>query len=862
MEPVREMVTPGVSRKESIRNPVDQFILARLEQEGLQPSPEADRRTLIRRLTFDLHGLPPTPDEVEAFVSDTAPRAYERLVDRLLDSPRYGERWARHWLDIAHYADTHGFERDKLRENAWRYRDYVIRSLNADKPYDQFLLEQIAGDVLDPNDSEKVIATGFLAAGPWDFVGQRETKSPELRRAARADDLDDMVTQVMTSTMAMTVNCARCHDHKLDPIPTRDYYRLWSVFAGVRREDRPVSEALEVQRRQRMAELRREQAEVEAKLSALESGGVLLAGIVAGGDGRNQEGEGRAIDVRSGKLVKGHVAYVREVVANRFQAVSDSRYIDGVVVPDGGEGLTATIPITSTGITVTDVPDTSGQTWDHVQPGPVQSQDFTGIREVDYASEGHSLIGLHANKAITFDLQAIREVHGQGIARFETMVGYGGKSESARADVHVFIDGQLRARRLGFNHADGGYPVAFDIAEGERFLTLMATDAGNGIGYDQVFFGDPVLRIERSGAENQKDDREKQRTRLRQRHKELQEAMEAVPPVRQVYAVASEEPEAIHVLYRGNPEDPRDAVTPGGLSSVAGLEHDFGGASMPEGQRRLALARWIVDPANPLTSRVLVNRLWHYHFGRGLVNTPSDFGGGGSTPTHPDLLDWLANEFQRQGWSLKAMHRLMLTSATYRQSSQANGNPAAARDSDNRLLWRQNPRRLDAEVVRDTVLSVTGKLNPEMYGPGYRDFKYTEAYAPIYEYVTPDSPEMWRRSIYRFVVRTTPHDFMTALDCPNPATLTPKRLTTTTALQSLALLNNDFMLKQSGYFAERLVKDVPAAGGKRVQRAFALVFGREAEPVEVEASLKLVREHDWFYFCRMLLNANEFIYLD
>ncbi|MEZ6110593.1 MAG: DUF1553 domain-containing protein [Pirellulaceae bacterium] len=293
---------------------------------------------------------------------------------------------------------------------------------------------------------------------------------------------------------------------------------------------------------------------------------------------------------------------------------------------------------------------------------------------------------------------------------------------------------------------------------------------------------------------------------------------------------------------------------------------------MSEGDRRAALAAWITHPDNPLTRRVIVNRMWHHHFGRGIVETPSDFGFGGARPTHPELLDWLAGQLLANAWSLKSLHRMMVTSQAYRQHSYPGAlsddavNKGAVNpwdiDADNRWLWRMNPRRLDAESLRDTVLSITGKLNPHMFGPGYRDFTYQEAYAPIYTYITPNSPDMWRRSIYRFVVRSTPHRFMTTLDCPNPANLTPRRLQTTTALQSLAMLNNDFMLKQAEYLAKRISTEVGDESSGQVERAFQLVFARRPTADEHAASLKLIDETGLFQFCRMLLNANEFVYID
>jgi hypothetical protein len=315
----------------------------------------------------------------------------------------------------------------------------------------------------------------------------------------------------------------------------------------------------------------------------------------------------------------------------------------------------------------------------------------------------------------------------------------------------------------------------------------------------------------------------------------------------------------IRVHRRGNPEDEVQEVTPGGIAWAKHAAADFGDATTPEGQRRRALGEWITNPKNPLTARVIVNRLWHHHFGQGIVTTPSDFGLGGTLPSHPELLDYLANELITHGWSLKHIHKLIVMSGAYRQIST--GSSGAKLDSGNRLLWRQNPRRLDAESLHDAVLSVSGKLNPVMGGPGYKDFNYTEAYAPIYEYITPTKPELWRRSIYRFIVRTTPHPFMSTLDCPDPANLTPARAQTTTALQALTLSNNEFMLQQARYLATRIENETDNSDAA-ICRAFGLCLQRQPTHDEFEASTVLVDGQSLFSLCRMLMNTNEFVYVD
>ena len=891
-QPVGRPTLPTINNSAWVRNDLDRFILAKLEAKGLQPSPEADPRTFIRRLYFDLLGLPPTPEEVAEFERaciQNRESSIQQLVNRLLASPHYGERWARHWLDIAHYADTHGFERDQIRPNAWRYRDYVIAALNADKPYDQFLREQIAGDALaqasQPStlNPQLVTATGFLAAGPWDFVGQVETRSDVLKRAARADDLDDMVTQVLTASMGVTINCARCHDHKLDPISQREYYGLWAVFAGVKRGDRELDPAAverrETGRRQLQARLR----DVSSELGRLTGEGLDLADMVGGGNGRGTGVKGAGLDLRTGNVVKDMLGYHRDIQVNRRQkpewpGANTPKFIQWIFLPDGKSPVQI-----ANQVTVSNLPPTSGHAWDAIRNGPLNAQVSTKLDGVDFATAGHSILGLHANAGITFDLAEIRKASGFAKLRFTAQVGFGAGPTAAatRADFSVFAGKELLFQKLKLRkdestRVDMALPAAADT------LTLIATDGGDGIGHDLLFLGDARLSLDTDAQTLAAADRARIES-LRAEEKQLTAALAAKAEGEKVYAVTNIEPAVVKVLKRGNPEDAQEEVAPGALACVRHAPADFTRAKT-EGERRLALAEWITHPANPLTRRVLVNRLWHHHFGVGLVDTPSDFGKGGGLPSHPELLDWLAEEFLARGWSVKAMHRLICTSAAYRQSSVTSGantsaspntgsplntehwklNTASAQrlDAANRLLWRQNPRRLDAESTRDAVLAVSGKLNLAAGGPGWRDFKYTEAYAPIYQYVTADTPELWRRSIYRFVVRTTPHQFLTTLDCPNPANLTPARTATTTALQALALSNNEFMLQQARHFAARVEREAGADLTTQIIRVFQLAFTRPPSQAELTAARDLVHTDGVFSLCRMLFNASEFVYVD
>ncbi|MEZ6041841.1 MAG: DUF1553 domain-containing protein [Planctomycetaceae bacterium] len=862
-------------------NPIDRFILRTLHESELQPSSMADRRSLIRRLSFDLRGLPPTPAEIDDFERDTGSDAYEKLVDRMLASPRYGERWARHWLDVAHYADTHGFERDQRRDHAWRYRDWVIRAFNQDLPYDQFLRLQIAGDVIAPDDPDGTIATGFLAAGPWDFVGQKETPSPVLRRLARADDLDDMVTQVMTASCGLTINCARCHDHKLDPVSQREYYSLWAVFSGVKREDRLVSSQEKQQRDQQRDELSRQIAELRARLSLTGPPGIDLADVVGGGDGFGTGNVGSGIDPNSGQVLNEKRGFIAGAVTNTFHPVNHHDLIDGVVIPSGGSDRG--VCVTSTGIVATSVPKSSGQAWDAIRNGAVHSQYSTELGGVDFSEAGHSLLSTHANAGITFHLKkmAVRladrfALRGPIPLRLVGQVGYFGQTPKAGASIHILADGLPLFERKGLGRDDGLIEIDCDLPADASFLTLLATDNGNGISHDQICFCDlKVVQTQAELSETQAAEnlrRMKEAESLRHQIARLNQQRDSIPEPALVYAVAVDPPQPVHLLSRGNPEQPLEVVSPGTVSCLPQMESNFGDNSTSDSERRRALASWITSPDNPLTPRVLVNRLWHYHFGVGLVDTPSDFGLGGGKPSHSELLDWLASEFVRNGWSVKAMHRLICTSSVYRQKSTlqtatpdddlSNWQRGREKDADNRLLWRQNPRRLDAESIRDAVLTVSGKLNLQMFGPGYQDFEYIEEYAPVYRYITADSPELWRRTIYRFVVRTTPDPFLTTMDCPNPANMTPARNVTTTALQSLAMMNDEFMLKQAGYFADRLEQAAPGDRQRQIQMAFRLAFGRPASEAEESASFGFVDAAGMHEFCRSLMNANEFVYID
>jgi len=632
--------------------------------------------------------------------------------------------------------------------------------------------------------------------------------------------------------MGITINCARCHDHKLDPITQEEYYRLWAVFAGVKRGDRELDPAESKRLADEKARLSKQLAQTRTQIAKLAGEGFELAKLIP---------EASGIDLRNGAATKDKLGYHRDIQTNRLQKVENVPGAKWVFVPDGKGEVTVDFKKPVKGL-----PATSGHFWDTIANRPLNAQRSTKIGSTDFAAKGHSMLAMHANSGITFDLAKLREQSGLKAMRLTGIVGFGASKEAAatKADFTVFVDDELRFQKLKLRK-DETAALDLDVPAKAKTLTLIATDGGDGIGNDLLFIGDPKLVPEIAETRLSEADAA-QLKQLRAEAQKLEKTLQAIPEPEKVYAVVSDpKPPVIKVQRRGNPEDEGQEVTPGAFSWAAHASAAFGDQTTPEARRRLALANWITHPDNPLTARVIVNRLWHHHFGQGLVNTPSDFGIGGSPPSHPELLDFLARELMTHGWSLKHVHKLIVMSKAYRQRSVG----SVESDGSNRLIWRQNPRRLDAETLRDTVLAVSGKLNLARGGPGFRDFNYTEAYAPIYEYVTPDKPELWRRSIYRFIVRTTPHQFMTTLDCPDPANFTPARAQTTTALQALTLSNNEFMLQQARHLAER---------AKTPERAFQLCFQRDPTSEELAAAGRL----DLFSLCRMLINANEFVYVD
>ncbi|MFN3193804.1 MAG: DUF1553 domain-containing protein [Aureliella sp.] len=841
------------------RNAIDHFVLRKLLANDLEPAPQAGRQTLIRRLYFDLIGLPPSPEAIEEFTADKRPDAYERLVDQLLHSERYGERWARHWLDVIHYGDTHGYDKDKPRPNAWPYRDYVIRSLNEDKPWSQFVREQIAGDVLYPNTRDGIEALGFISAGPWDFVGHAEVSEEKIDgQIARHLDRDDMVRTTTESLMGLTVGCAQCHDHKFDPITQRDYYQLQAVFAALDRADRSYD--LDPQTSKQREALNQSIADARNELKTIAKIIVERAGkdvaemdeAIRNLELRRDESFGKAFGYHSQIETQQNVSkwvqidFGKQVAIRRIILFPCKDDFNGIGAGFGFP-LRFKVQLSATkefpaGVTTQTIADETQSDFENPKLGPVAYP--TGSETARY-------LRVTATKL------------------------------APRKDDFIFALAEVEAiDDEGINHAKGKRVTAFDsIESGERWRQSNLTDG--------VYPGEPI-RLTSLRKKRQQLIELATKTNENARLRELQSLIQrdekklaSLPAQSKVYAGTIHRgtgkfkgtaangglPRPVHLLERGDVTRPGELVEPGALS-VLGMDRYFAPDNLHnEADRRAALARWLTDSANPLTWRNAVNRVWQYHFGRGLVETPNDFGRMGSVPTHPDLLDYLAVQFRDQGQSLKQLHRLIVTSATWRQSSRAQSSleeRAFGIDADNRLLWKMPRRKLEAEAVRDSVLSVSGKLDLTMYGPGYRDFVIKNPeHSPHYEYHLhdPDDPQTHRRSIYRFVVRSQLEPFMNTLDCADPSILVGRRNSSLTPLQSLAMLNSGLIVTMAPQFASKIQKRYKGPDSQ-VQQAFYQAIGRLPNEAEQSAIQSVAQQHGLANACRLIFNLNEFTFVD
>ena len=868
LQPLRSPQPPATTRPGWALNAIDAFVDARLRAAGLAPSVEADKRTLIRRLSFDLLGLPPSPDEINAFLTDTSDQAYENLVDRSLASPHYGERWARHWLDVVRFGESNGFEYDQPRDNAWPYRDWVIDALNQDMPYDEFVRMQLAGDILQPNNFNAITATGFLVAGPHNTTLPANDK---MRMSMAQDEIEDLVGIVGQTFLGLTANCARCHDHKFDPISQKEYYQLAATLTGVTHGERDVQVALPPEQQQRLADVEVLLAKVGNEKDALEQSA--RSAILT----ERENGTASSPEPPQALATWEFEDDISDSAGSLDATAHGSAKIeDGSLVLDGKDAWVATQPVTADlnektleawvqlknleqgGGGVISVQTLDGATFDAIvfgeresrkwmagSNGFVRTMPFNGTEEAD-AKE----------RAVHFAIV----YHKDG-----TIIGYRDGTPYGTAyrpgDLQTFTAGQFQVI-FGLRHSPvgGNRMLAGRIQRAQlynRALTADEVAASAGVA-DRNYVSSAQMLAQLSPEQRSHHQQlTAEVTRLQAEKDGLTSSQS-----RKLYACVSNNPGITRVLNRGDVGSPAEEVSPAGLGAVTGGSPDFGLApDASDADRRLKLAEWVTHPDNPLFARVMVNRLWQYHFGQGLVTTSSDFGFNGGQPSHPDLLDWLAQTFRSGGYRLKPMHRLMVTSATYRQSSAFNAS-AAQTDADNRLLWHKTPQRLEAEEIRDAVLVATGQLNSAIGGVGYRDVRhFAFKGSNFYESVNETGPEALRRTIYRFSPRGGRNPFLDTFDCPDPSVTTPKRAATTTPLQALALMNNALVFSLADEFAGRMQREAGDSTAAQVKLVWLVAYGRDADEPEVQLATRFVDAHGLPSFCRVILNSNEFLYV-
>jgi hypothetical protein len=784
LQPIRRPPLPAVKAQVWPRNEIDHFILAALETKGLQPSPAADQRVLLRRLSLDLWGLPPTPNEVARFSQDSNPLVYENLVEQRLTSLLFGQRYARHWLDVVRFAETHGFEMNNERPTAWPYRDYVVSAFQHDKPYDQFLREQLAGDGLGSE-----MATGFLVAGAWDQV---RSPDPVLSANQRADELHDIVSATSSTFLGMTVGCARCHDHKFDPIPQTDYYALKAIFEGVQHGERDLQSPTSPERAQTLAKFQAERSELDKQLLQHEP----LAQ------------PGNSTPVRKPVVAASNVDRIAPVEAQyvRFTALASSSAepcldeLEVIALEDGRN-----VALAKNGATAT------------------ASGTYVGNPKHQLA---HINDGRYGN-----DFSWISNESGRGWVQIKF-------ARPERISLIRWGRDQLPQPKYQ-DRVAVQYKIDTSL-DGENWITVASSA-------DRATKGAPQVPASPELAA------------LLAKRQAVEKEITSSSVASKAYAGKMQMPGATHRFHRGDPLQPREAISPQALTAIK-IPYALPTAAT-EAQRRLALADWLVDPQQPLTARVIVNRIWQWHFGEGLVDTPSDFGVNGSKPTHPELLDWLAAELIDSGWSLRHIHRLILTSATYRQASAARAD-GLAMDASSRLLWRFPPRRLEAEALRDTMLSTSGSLDLTAGGPGFSPFEpnsnYVRVYTPKQKFCAPD----FRRMIYMTKVRMHVDPTFGVFDCPDGGQVAPKRSRSTTPLQALNLLNSSLLLSQVEAFAARLQREAGADPTTQVRHGFAVAFQREPDAAELDACVAAIKTEGLVVFCRALLNSNEFAFLE
>lgn len=788
-QPVVRPKVPSVHTPVPIRNEIDAFIQSKLSENGMTPSIEADARTLARRVSIILTGLPPTPEQVARFEKESeadSDKAYAALVDEFLESPHFGERWAQHWLDVIRWSETNGSESNMYRKNAWIYRDYVIRAFNEDKPYDQFVTEQLAGDTLGIGD-----ATGFLVAGPHvpaATVGREVTA----QRQARADRMDEVMQTIGASMMGVTIGCARCHNHKFDPISIKDYYSMTAAFQDVEFGSRFPEYAEDHPRRKRAKEL------------------------------WPQLMEQRRVLRKTGPWVESSLGY-------------DELHFN---------------PVEGTAIRVEFL-------WPNVR---VDELEFFGRKQ------GNVNLVEHTENVTVSQNEELKEARGLKVindGEYGTMAWMckAGKGNKDRAWVEFGLAEAkwIDRMRISTNREDSlvtDYLTGLHPKNFGKYVVKIRTKDGN---WEQVAHSGNIEQKNKQMAERSEA--------LKQIHDVLEKLAEEGP--KPSFVARFIRPGKTYVLRRGSPENKGDEVFPAGLEELGG-ELDLPDSATGK-KRRAAFAKWLIQPNHPLTSRVMVNRLWHHIFGQGIVTTTSDFGKAGAPPTHPELLDWLASELMEPTsesigdsadvppWSLKHMIRMMVMSHAFRQRSLPR-EKCLEIDAGAALLWRFPPKRMEAEVIRDSILQASGCLDTTIGGRSYRIHNVKKRYAQ-WEVIDNHSDETWRRLIYQERMRRVDDKIFTAFDFPDCGQIRARRPVSTTPLQALNLMNSDFVVQQSKLLANRAMEDADADEHKALIRCFELILNRAPSASEIQWCQNVVKDEGLDIVCRALLNSNEFAFL-
>ena len=844
-------------------NAIDTFLAASLAAKGLALSPPADPATLMRRLSFDLIGLPPTPVELDTFVADRSPGAYEALVERLLASPRYGERWGRHWLDVVRYTESQGFEYDRARDNAWHYRDYVIKCFNDDKPFDRFMKEQLAGDVLEPVTRDGIVGTSLLVCGPWDQAGNAQANATQ-KAITREEELEDMISVVGQTFLGLTLNCARCHSHKFDPIPQEEYYRIKSVFDGVKHGERPIEEPAQTKARvERNEGLRQEIASAQQTISTIEAEGRKLALSKRGADARPAgptpflrwtfEGSSNAA---AGELKGGaKVASGGLVLSNDHRSLFESTPLQRDIREKTLEAWVTLGDLQQGGGAAISIESERDRDFDAIvfserQPKKwiAGSGGFQRTRDLD-APEETAAPGTLICMAVVYRSD-------NSIAVFRNGEPYG-KPYTPAEPLRTYQAGTTRVL-LGLRHHGAGNGFLGGTIQQAALYDRALSAEEIAASFRSAGFSIPLAEVVAHLSDRQRSERDAAIAQVKTSEAKLN-APE--PPAAVSYVGLRVQPSPTKLLRRGDVKSPGEVVRPGALSAIIDLDPEFGlAADAPEAQRRLKFAEWLADARNPLPARVMANRIWHFHFGQGLVTTPSDFGVSGARPTHPELLDWLASKFISSGWSVKSLQRLIVNSAAYRQSSAVSAE-AMKLDADNTLLWRFTPRRLEAEAVRDAMLAASGELNLRLGGPSFRPFTTTDFNATFYHPFDKDDPEFNRRTVYRMNINSGKEPLLDAFDCPDPSVKTPRRGVTITPLQALELMNNSFVQRQAARLARRALREAGEDLAKAAQTAYRLALNRLPTREELERALAAAQTRSLTNVCWALLNSTEFIYV-